>query len=72
MMMYMVDTTVTVHRTTYVDAADKDEAVEMAEEEASESLGIGFGEADFDSEAYKGGDPDEYGDIFDEPGYGAY
>ncbi|MCI7540898.1 MAG: hypothetical protein MSA50_09975 [Veillonellaceae bacterium] len=71
-MKYRVETTVRVERVTYVDAADMDEAINMAEEEAAEELGIGFGEADFDSNAYRGGDSDEYDDIFDVPGYGAY
>lgn len=71
-MKYRVETTVTVERVTYVDAADMDEAINLAEEEAAEELGVSFGDADFDSNAYEGGDPDEYDDIFDVPGYGAY
>ena len=71
-MKYRVETTVRVERVTYVDACDMDEAIDKAEEEAAEELGISFGEADFDSNAYKGGDPDEYDDIFDVPGYRAY
>lgn len=70
-MKYRVETTVRVERVTYVDACDMDEAIDKAEEEAAEELGISFGEADFDSNAYKGGDSDEYDDIFDVP-YGAY